>query len=322
VTKADHAVALSGILTALDRRSMATAPLHAFTAPLAGTGKSLLVDLVATLAIGRPMPVIAQGRSEEELEKRLGAAMLHGDQLVSIDNCDHVLQSSFLCQALTQQRLNIRLLGYSQNVEIPVNAAICATGNNLTIAGDLNRRTLLCSLDAKCEHPEQRQFTGNLIGYARENRGALVVAALTVLRTWHASGQNPGLAPLGSFEEWSQRVREPLIWFGRADPCKTMLKVKDNDPARLALSIVLAQWKEHLGHGAYTVQEVINRAVNVADFHLALTNVVHTRRNETVGNQQLGRWLKKIEGRIVDGLMLNQTGIREGYPLWSLIQAT
>jgi putative DNA primase/helicase len=74
----------------------------------------MLVDLVATLAIGRSMPVIAQGRSEEELEKLLGAAMLHGDQLVSIDNCDYVLQSSFLCQALTQQRLNIRLLGYSQ----------------------------------------------------------------------------------------------------------------------------------------------------------------------------------------------------------------
>jgi putative DNA primase/helicase len=320
VTKADHAVALSAILTALDRRSMATAPLHAFTAPLAGTGKSLLVDLVAMLAIGRPMPVIAQGRSEEELEKRLGAAMLHGDQLVSIDNCDHVLQSAFLCQALTQQRLIIRELGLSRNIETPVNAAIYATGNNLTIAGDLNRRTLLCSLDAKCEHPEQRQFTGNLIEYVKENRGVLVTAALTVLRAWHASGQVRGLAPLGSFEEWSQRVREPLVWLGRADPCKTMLKVKDNDPARLNLSIVLVQWKEHLGTDPYKVQEVINRAVNVADFHLALANATHTRSDKVVGNMQLGRWLKKIEGRIVDGLMLNQTGNTAGYPIWSLTQ--
>jgi putative DNA primase/helicase len=40
VTKADHTVALSAIFTALDRRSMAIAPLHAFTAPQAGTGKS------------------------------------------------------------------------------------------------------------------------------------------------------------------------------------------------------------------------------------------------------------------------------------------
>ena len=236
VTKADRAVALSALLTALDRRSMATAPLHAFTAPLAGTGKSLLVDLVAVLAIGRPMPVIAQGRSEEELEKRLGATLLHGDQLVSIDNCDHTLQSSFLCQALTQQRLNIRLLGFSQNVEIPVNAAMFATGNNLTIAGDLNRRTLLCSLDARCEHPEQRKFTGDLIQHVRQNRSSLVAAALTVLRAWHVSRQKLDQVPLGSFEDWSRRIRNPLIWLNRADPCETMLKVKDNDPSRLALA--------------------------------------------------------------------------------------
>ena len=70
VAEADRAVALSALLTALDRRSMNAAPMHAFTSPTAGTGKSLLVDLCAILATGRPMPVISQGRSEEELEKR------------------------------------------------------------------------------------------------------------------------------------------------------------------------------------------------------------------------------------------------------------
>jgi putative DNA primase/helicase len=322
IMDADRSVALSAILTALDRRSMATAPLHAFTAPLAGTGKSLLVDVIAILAIGRLMPVIAQGRSEEELEKRLGAALLHGDQLVSIDNCDHLLQSSFLCQALTQQRVNIRLLGLSRNVETPVNAAIFATGNNLTIAGDLNRRTLLCSLDARCEHPEQRKFVGNLVQHVRENRGRLVAATLTVLRAWHVSGQMLDTGKLlGSFEDWSRRVRGPLAWLGRVDPCETILKVKDNDPGRLALSTVLAQWKEYLDiGGAYTVQEVINRAANVADFHTALINVAGGRSNALVNNARLGRWLRKIEGQIVGDLMLHQVGNRHGYPLWSLMQ--
>src|SRR5207245_182808 len=99
-------------------------PLFGFTAPTPGSGKSLLVDMVAMLATGRPMPVIGQGRSEEELEKRLGAALLAGDVAISIDNCNHELQSSFLCQALTQQHLNIRLLGLSRHVKTPVNAAI------------------------------------------------------------------------------------------------------------------------------------------------------------------------------------------------------
>jgi hypothetical protein len=102
IMPSDRSVALAGILTALDRRSMDTAPLIAFTAPAAGTGKSLLVDIIALLATGRRMPVIAQGRTEEELEKRLGSALLAGDVAISIDNCEHELKSSLLCQALTQ----------------------------------------------------------------------------------------------------------------------------------------------------------------------------------------------------------------------------
>jgi hypothetical protein len=131
----DRAVALSGILTALDRRAMPTAPLHGFTAPTAGTGKSLLVDIIAILAMGKLMPVIAQGRTEEELEKRLGASLLAGDTALSIDNCECPLQSSLLCQALTQQILNIRILGLSRNVETPVNTTVFATGNGLSIVG-------------------------------------------------------------------------------------------------------------------------------------------------------------------------------------------
>jgi hypothetical protein len=143
VSPAARAVALSAILTMLDRRSMTAAPLHAFTSPAAGTGKSLLVDIVATLATRCAMPVISPGGSEQELEKRLSAALLAGDAAIAIDNCEHFLQSTFLCQALTHQSLNIRVLGFSKLIETPVNAAIYATGNNLTIVGDLTRRTLI-----------------------------------------------------------------------------------------------------------------------------------------------------------------------------------
>jgi hypothetical protein len=73
VTAADRAVALSGILTSLIRRSLPTARLHAFNAPTAGSGKSLLVDIASSISTARPAPVIAQGKSEEEMEKRLHA---------------------------------------------------------------------------------------------------------------------------------------------------------------------------------------------------------------------------------------------------------
>ena len=321
VAEADRTVALSAILTALDRRAMATAPLHAFTSPTAGTGKSLLVDIVATLAIGQLMPVISHGKTEEELEKQLGAALLAGDVVISLDNCEHRLESSFLCQALTQEKLNIRMLGLSRNVETPVNATIFATGNNLTIAGDLIRRTLLCSLNSHCERPELRTFDVDAIKTARSNRGQLIAAALTVLRAWQVAQKQEKLSlpPFGSFEQWSRRIREPLVWLDRADPCSTVIRVRDNDPARETLGAVVTQWNEHLGHEqAYTVQDVIKLAALEADFQTALVAVAGNRTGLLVSNDRLGRWLKKVQGKIVNGLCLLQAGNVRGYPFWRL----
>jgi hypothetical protein len=322
VTPADRSVALSAILTTLDRHAMANAPLHAFTSPAAGTGKSLLVDVAAILATGRRMPVISPGQTEEELEKRLGAALLAGDVAISLDNCEHPLESVFLCQALTQEKLNIRLLGRSKNVETPVNATIFATGNNITIAGDLTRRTIKCALDAHCEHPERRNFNVDVIELARVERAKLVAAALTVLRAWHIAGEAIERPPVGSFEQWSHRIRGPLLWLGQADPCDTTLKVQTQDPSLLSLTSVMAQWRQHVGmQVARTLQQVINCAVNVNDFHVALLNVAQGRSGSMVSNERLGRWLRKNEGRVVTGLMLKCTGRLDGYPTWSLVQS-
>ena len=278
VGPADRSVALSALLTILDRRSMSAAPLHAFTSPTAGTGKSLLVDVAAVLAINQPMPVISQGRTEEELEKRLGAALLAGDIAIALDNCDDPLQSTFLCQALMQQRLNIRVLGASKNVETPVNAAMYATGNNLTIVGDLTRRTIVCSLDAHCERPELRTFGGNMLETVRVDRGRLVAAALTVLRAWHVAGVHIDVSPFGSFECWSRRVRQALVWLDRADPCETGAKVREDDPNRTGLLAVLAQWREAVGVNAVrTVREIINVAITHPDFMAAVLAVASSK---------------------------------------------
>ena len=318
VSQLDRSVALSGILTALDRRSMATAPLHALTAPVAGTGKSLRVDVVAMLATGQIAPVIAQGRKDEEMDKRLETALMGGDGIISIDNCERPLESSTLCQALTQQRMKIRVLGHSRHVDVLVNALIFATGNNLAVAGDLTRHTLLCALDAECERPELRSFDTNVIETIRRRRGQFVAAALTVLRAWHVAGERLSLSPFGSFEQWSQRVREPLVWLGCADPCETALRVRESDPGREALLLVMMQWERNLGlNRAHTVQQIIDLAVSSAAFHAALS-VVAAHSGGMLSNVRLGRWLNQVKGKIVNGFKLMPDGNHHGYPLWTL----
>jgi hypothetical protein len=69
----------------------------------------------------------------------------------------------------------------------------------------------------------------------------------------------------------------------------------------------------------FTVQEVIAQAMNDQDFHTALCSVAESRRAAaTVSNDRLGRWLKKNEGKILNGLKLTKAGQSGGYAIWKL----
>ena len=56
VDEASKAVALSALITPVVRGAMGVAPLHAFRAPAAGSGKSYLVDIASAIETGRLCP--------------------------------------------------------------------------------------------------------------------------------------------------------------------------------------------------------------------------------------------------------------------------
>lgn len=332
VTEGDRAVALSAILTALIRRSLPTAPLHGFNAPTAGTGKSMLVDLASQIATARPAPVIAQGKSEEEMEKRLGAALIAGDVLIAIDNCEEPLGGELLCQTMTQTSLKVRILGKSVNAEVPSNAAIFATGNNLTFEGDMTRRALRATLDAGVERPELRAFDSDPLAMVTERRGDYVSAGLTVLRAFHIAGRPQQRAPLGSFTDWSRWVRDALIWLGEADPCDTMEELRGADPKLEALTSVLEGWREVIGLQPATVRDVIERATEQRPQLYGRAEFVHPEFREAllrvageggaINGRRLGRWIGSHQNRIVGGLRLVNAGVSAGHTRWQLEHAT
>ena len=106
-----RAVALSLIISAVVRPTLDFVPMHVFDAPVAGSGKTRLVELACILASGHEPSVMSQGESREELEKRLGAMMLlRGDRLIAIDNCEKPLEGDLLNSALTSSMLSVRIL--------------------------------------------------------------------------------------------------------------------------------------------------------------------------------------------------------------------
>jgi putative DNA primase/helicase len=311
VGAADRAVALSGLLTAVSRRAYQAAPLHAFSAPVAGSGKGKLVDIAGMIVSGRPAPVIAPGKKEDETEKRLAAALIAGDPLLSIDNVEHPLGGELLCQMLTQPLLKVRVLGTSNLFEVPPNMALFATGNNLEIAGDMTRRTLLCQLDPQCERPELRQFDFDPVAMVAADRARYIGAALTVLRAYVTAGRPNAPTPLGSFEEWSDTVRGALLWLGETDPVITLEAARESDPILTDLRALMAAWSGRIGHyEQMTAAKLIERSNQTGmqgdfanpDLREALMSIAGDGR--TINSRRLGRWLKSHSRRIVNGLRI------------------
>jgi putative DNA primase/helicase len=113
----DRSVAMSGLLTALVRGALPTAPIILVCADTPGTGKSYLVDLTAVIATGRLCPVITASKSAEETEKRIGSVLLSGIPIDSLDNCMHDLGGELLCQLTERPVIKIRILGRSEMPE-------------------------------------------------------------------------------------------------------------------------------------------------------------------------------------------------------------
>ncbi len=304
-----RSVALSGMLTAVCRRSLRTAPMHGFTAPAAGTGKSLLTDAVAMLAMGRAATVMNQsGDSDgEEERKRLMSVLMQGDPVVVIDNVDRPLGGARMCSVMTQETWQDRVLGGNDQGHVSTRTLWLANGNNLEFREDMSRRAILCTMDAGIERPAERRFDVDLKVEVLRRRGELVPAALTVLRAFVVAGR-PGLdrlTPFGSFEDWSDLVRGALVWAGEPDPCETLADVAAVDSVREELAALIDEWAAAVDVGrAVTAGELLALASERAaegpgrDGLMMALEAACPRR---VSAKAIGWYLKKVKSRVVGG---------------------
>jgi hypothetical protein len=227
---ADKVNALALMLTPVLRPLIdGPVPLAAITAPKAGTGKTLLVDSIVGMLSGKPTPVVRLGADEDEATKRVTSKLLKGPQFIVLDNVDGKLDSGVLAEVLTARVWSARIIGTSNNPDIPVTCTWAATGNNLTLNREIGDRSYLIRLDAGVDRPRERpadifrvwrEYHMELTPWIADNRPALLSAILTIVQAWVNAGMPPGTGTvLGSFESWSRVVGGVLTvaWpdFGR-----------------------------------------------------------------------------------------------------------
>ena len=185
------------------------------------------------------MPVIAAGRTEEETEKRLGAALLTGQPLITIDNVNGELRGDALCQIIERSARRFAFSASRADRGGNRGMTLFANGNNITIVGDLCRRVVRIDSILNWSVPSLA-FTGNpvatvLADAAHMSQRRSPSAALRRRRT-------PSEAEAGIVRGL---VRHRAVGSGlarKADPVDSIEMVRDEDPEKVALGTPPTVW--------------------------------------------------------------------------------
>ncbi|MBI4248567.1 MAG: hypothetical protein HY611_03605 [Elusimicrobia bacterium] len=311
-----HAIALALLPFARELIDGPT-PLHLIEAPSPGTGKGLLTEVVAYVALGRWPAMMTEGRDEDEMRKRLSSKLMGLPSIVVIDNLGKRLDSAAFSSALTCSIWEDRILGQSKLIRLPVRAVWIASGNNASLSNEVSRRTVRVRLDAKVDRPWLRQGFrhSDLRGWVKEHRADLVWSALTLIRAWFAAGRPlwKGQA-LGMFDSWSRVMGGILEVAGIKGFLGNLADLYSNSDFEGAIWRGFAKaWWDKFGDQEVGVSELFELA-NALDEPLDLG-----KGSEKAQRTRLGRELVRLRDRQFDNLRIVSAGERQRAKKWRLV---
>jgi hypothetical protein len=308
-TENSYAVALSLVLSLLLRHLLPTVPIHCFTAPEPGSGKTKAVEAAAGATTG--MDVVRMNyRNLEEFEKHLPLPLMSGDPLVLIDNVGRVVTSHELSTAVTTAaELEVRKLGETTRIRTLNRSVFAITGNQLRIGGELPRRCLLARINPNQAAPESRQFKFDPPTRARQRFPKLATAALTAAR-WYLQAKCPQPAyannkQLGSFEEWNRMVRGLLVTLGLGDPVATQQEVRTNIDYTTDTEL-LAALHADFGNVAFTLADIKKGKQDKSLTTYSSRTLLVRNPQEGFNATWAGIRIARLRDRVLDGLQLQR----------------
>ncbi len=305
-TAAHRAGWLAALLTPLTRfMADAPAPMFLIDGNTAGCGKTMLVDCIGEILVGRRLPVMTNTPDVEEFRKRVTSLVLGGELLVTIDNIDGTFGNQALDALLTGARWLDRRLGVNDLIKERLSSTWYATGNNIAITGDLARRAVHIRLDTPEERPETRSKFRHpdLLCWVRANRTRLLEAALTVVRAYIVAGRPlTSVGVWGSYPHFTESVSAALVYAGQPDPGSTTKALReDADTKRDEVSCLMAAWHEIDPTGTgLTAAEACRKAK--ATLAPLLTDWFQTfcpRLDGRIDSGELGRRLARCAKRVI-----------------------
>lgn len=311
---------IAALLTLLARAAIAgSTPFFLVDANVSRTGKGLLLDALTTTVEGLRAARYALPKCNDELRKLITSVALSGSPYLCLDNLQGRIGGATLENALTASRWSDRILGANRQVDLPLTFAWLGTANNAQLSTDMIGRTCHIRLESPLETPGTR--TGfrypDLLAHVKAHRRELAIAALSIPAGFIRAGRpSQGLPAWGGFEEWSNLIRDSIVWAGLPD-CDTragLAAVADDDTEQLRA--LMQGWAE-LG-GPATVAEAVKRVeASTVDAYPMLREVLDDMSGS---KHKLGLLLRGYRGRVLDGRKFERSN--EKIPKWSLVTVT
>jgi hypothetical protein len=317
--KAGQALLLAALFTAIERPFLPLVPMLVVRSSMPGTGKGLVVRSLVRLAFDTVPVIVTWGGTGEEFEKRLAALLLQVPGALCIDNANGMeVQGDLLESIITEGCADIRPLGRSEMVKVRSRSFIALTGNNPVITGDMARRSLVLDILPRSADPEQDQYTFNPVEVIERRRTDFLRAAFICMRAFRLCGMpSQGLPAVGSFDDWSRKVRDLVFWLTAYDVSDAFRRNKVEDPRRQRDASLLAALHQHFGASQFKSAEAILVHQRVADARRFLQpNPTATERtlaeavDDVLGARNanaraFGYWAMRVKGAHNGGFILD-----------------
>jgi hypothetical protein len=335
---------LAGALTPFARYCFrGPSPLFLMDANVRGIGKTTLADIVHIMLTGDIAPRSSQLFDDAEESKRITSIARAGVPMLLIDNCSKPIGNGVLDGMLTSTSWRERLMSTNEVPTYPLLFTTWATANNAQIrsGADTARRTCWTRLESRLANPEDRTDLKerDLYGWVREHRGELVVAALTLLRSYFLHHTAPiELPPWGSYEGWSSVIRACLVWHGYEDPHRAQQEFSRTlDPTAAGLEMLIDGWRElcqanklpaiTVGEALELLHEDLEYKARTPGYRLryqalvtALAEMAPTHGRALPDVKTVGMLLRTYKGRVANGWRIDQLGKTKTGQQWVAVQ--
>lgn len=321
VAATDKAAALAAIFTAVVRPTLAHAPGFHVKAPVFGSGKTYLCELIGAFAGPGGNSKVSYPTTSEEATKVILSLLLSSPACVEFDDMDtDWIPHGTIKRMLTAEQITDRILGVSKTATVSTRTLFLGSGNNVGPIRDLLRRVLTIHIDPRCATPATLSYNGLPVDKVRQQRGVYVAAVLTIIQAWRKAGLPRGEADsIVTFGgAWSDYCRYPLMWLGHPDPATALLEQVRHDPDGDALSGLMAEWYAVFGSTPTTVRKAVDEALysypNLLD---AMREFPVEDRGE-INRSKLGWLLKKNSNRIAGGFEFQKSDA-DGRTAWRVV---